>query len=145
VLSSFGWQGQGKRFGVAELPSNKVVAPCVILASGEGSDGALILVYRVFRTPAQREVGDDDERIVICLLGYSGPGTLGAAQLATNPAFAAGLYPPARQVPRMRAVACKYYRGPAAHTEDSRVVTEVNLVPEPKQVATPKGPERRRG
>ena len=139
VRSSFGWQGHSKQFGIAELPSNKVVAPCIMVPSGEGSDGALILVCRVFQMPAQREVGDDDERVVICLLGYSGPGTLAAAQLATNPEHAAGLYPLARKVPRMRAVICKYFREASAHPEDSREVTEVRLIPEPRQVAATKG------
>ncbi len=136
VRSSFGWQAHGKQYGIAELPSNKVVAPCTIVPCGEGSDGALILVYRVFRAPSQRAVGDDDERVVICLLGYSGPGTLAAAQLATDPEYAAGLYPPARKTPRMRAVACKYFREAGALTQDSREVTEVSLLPEPKQAAT---------
>jgi DNA-binding Xre family transcriptional regulator len=133
VRSSFGWQGHGNEFGIAALPSNKIVAPRVIVPSGEGKDGALILVYRVFQAPAQREVGDDDERIVICLLGYSGPGTLGAAQLATNPEFAAGLYPPARMMPRMRAVRCKYFRAAGALPYDNREVTDVKLIPEHKQ------------
>jgi DNA-binding Xre family transcriptional regulator len=150
VRSSFGWQGQGKQFGIAALPSNKLVAPCVVVPSGEGSDGALILVYRVFKAPTQREVGDDDECVVICLLGYSGPGTLAAARLATDPEHAAGLYPPARKVPRMRAVACKYFRQASAFGEDCREVTEVSLIAEPKQAAaTPKGTtagrKRRRG
>jgi DNA-binding Xre family transcriptional regulator len=135
VRSSFGWQGHGKRFGIVGLPSNKIVAPCDIVPSGEGSDAGLILVYRVFQLPAQREVGDDDERVVMCLLGYSGPGTLAAAQLATNPDYAAGLYPAARKVPRLRALACKYFRGASVLTEDSREVTEVTLIPEAKQVA----------
>jgi DNA-binding Xre family transcriptional regulator len=132
VRSSFGWQGQGKQFGIAALPSNKVIAPNVIVPVGEGTDGALILVYRVFQAPAQREVGDD-ERIVICLLGYSGPGTLAAAQLATDPESAAGLYPAARKLPRMRAVACKYYREASNPSDiDTRVLTDVKLLPEHK-------------
>ena len=141
VRSSFGWQGHRKQFGIVRLPSNTIVAPYVIVPSGEGTDGALILVYRVFQAPAQREVGDDDERIIICLLGYSGPGTLAAAQLATNPEFAAGLYPPARTVPRMRAVACKYYREASALSDDNREVTEVKLIPEHKQPGAA-GPRR---
>ena len=141
VRSSFGWQGHHKQFGIAAVPSNKIVAPHVVVPSGEGTDGALILVYRVFQAPTQREVGDDDERVVICLLGYSGPGTLAAAQLATNPEFAAGLYPPARTVPRMRAVACKYFRAASALPDDNREVTEVKLIPEHKQPGpAPKGP-----
>jgi len=145
VRSSFGWQGQGKEFGIVALPSNKLVAQHVIVPSGEGSDGALILVYRVFQAPAQRELGDDDERIVICLLGYGGPGTLAAAQLATNPEFVAGLYPPARKAPRMRAVACKYFREASALPDDNREVTEVRLIPEHKVPATtPKPVVRKR-
>lgn len=77
---------------------------------------------------------------MICLLGYGGPGTLAAAQLATDPEFAAGLYPPARKVPRMRAVACKYFREPSALPNDNREVTEVRLIPEhklPAAILTP--------
>lgn len=133
VRSSFGWQGHGKQFGIAALPSNKMVAPHVIVPLGEGSDGALILVYRVFQAPAQREVGSDDERVIICFLGYSGLGTLAAAQLATDPEHAAGLYPPARRVPLMRALACKTFREPSVFPGDSRTLTDVKLIPEHKQ------------
>ncbi len=132
VRSSFGWQGDGKQFGIAALPSGKVVAEHVVVPSGEGKDGALILVYRVFRAPSQREQNDDDERIVICLLGYGGPGTDAAARLATNPEFAAGLYPPGRRVPRMRAVTCRYFREASEAQIDNREVTEVKLIPEHK-------------
>jgi DNA-binding Xre family transcriptional regulator len=155
VRSSFGWQGHRKHFGIAALPSNEIVAPSAIVAEGEGPDGALILVYRLFTPLAQRNGGDDDERIIICLLGYSGPGTLAAAQLATNPEHAAGLYPASRKVPRMRAVACTYFRRPGAKHEDNREVTSVSLIPEknapgaaqtgaepPKRAA---GGKRRRG
>lgn len=130
VRSSFGWQGQGKQFGVAALPSNKIVAPHVIVPSGEGVDAGLILVHRLYQAPSRREAGDDDERIVICFLGYSGPGTLGAAQVATNPEFATGLFPSDRKGPRMRAVACKYFRHESALPDDNREVTEATLVPD---------------
>jgi DNA-binding Xre family transcriptional regulator len=133
VRSSFGWQGQGKQFGIAALPSNRMVAPHVMVPIGVGSDGALILVYRVFQAPAQREQGDDDERVIICFLGYSGLGTLAAAQLATDPDYAAGLYPPARQVPRLRALACKTFCEPSAFPGDTRTLTEIKLIPEQKQ------------
>jgi hypothetical protein len=141
VRSSFGWQGQGKQFGIAALPSGKIVAPHVIVPSGEGTDGALILVYRLFQAPSQREVGDDDERIIICLLGYSGPGTLGAACLATNPESAAGLYPPARKQPRMRAVKCTYFRQATVLPDDNRELTGIDLVPEHK-TPSPSTPRR---
>jgi len=135
VRSSFGWQGNRKHVGIAALPSNEIVAPHVLVPEGEGTDGALILVYRVFQPLAQRQVGDDDERIVICLLGHSGPGTVAAARLATDPEFAAGLYPASRKLPRMRAVACKYFREPGAKYDDNREVTSVSLIPETESPA----------
>jgi putative transcriptional regulator len=132
VQSSFGWQGQGKQFGIAALPSGKIVAPHVIVPSGDGSDGALILVYRLFQAPSQREDAGDVERIIMCFLGYGGLGTQGAACVATHPSFAAGLYPLARQQPRMRAVKCTYFRHPTALFEDNRELTSFELVPEHK-------------
>lgn len=130
VLSSFGAQQRGKQCGISAMPSNRIVAPHVNVASGKGSDGGLILTYRVFQAPARRESDDDDERVVICLLGYSGPGTLATAQIATNPECAAGLFPPARKVPRMRAVRCKHVCEASPIPGDNREVKEAELVPE---------------
>lgn len=145
VRSSIGRRGERKEFGIAELPSNKIVAPHVIVPSGEGTDGALIVVYRVFNSPAQRVVGNDDERIVICLLGDSGLATSAAARLATNPAYAAGLYPPARMVPRMRAVKCTYTREPSDALVDNREVKDAILIPERKAAgAAAASPPRQR-
>jgi len=146
TYSSFGWQGPRRQFGIAALPSGEIVAPHVLVSEGEGTDGALILVYRVFQPPVQRQVGDDDERIIICLLGHSGPGTLAAAQLATNPEYAAGLYPASRKLPRMRAVSCTYFREPGANFEDNRKVTSVKLIPEadpPRETKKRSAPRKR--
>lgn len=85
-----GLAGHGKQCGVASLPSNKIVAPCTRVEQGEGTDGALIVVCRVSGR-REGDGGEGHERIIICLLGYSGSGTDAAARLATNPADVAGL------------------------------------------------------
>jgi DNA-binding Xre family transcriptional regulator len=132
VQSSFGWDGKNGPYGIAETSRpRRIVAPHVVVPSGEGSDGALILTYRVFRAPSQRETADDDERVIICLLGYGGPGTLAAARIATTPTCAAGLYPAARTVPRMRAVRCKHFSAASDLPIDKRELIGSELVPEP--------------
>lgn len=131
VQSSFGWEGKKEPFGIAETSRpRRVVAPHVVVPAGEGSDGALILTYRVFRAPSQRETADDDERVIICLLGYGGPGTLAAAQIATTPDCAAGLFPEARSLPRMRAVRCRHFSEAGEPPADRRRIISVELVPE---------------
>lgn len=144
VRSSLGVQGQRKPFGIAALPSNRIVAPHVVVPQGEGKDGALILVHRIFRAPSRRESGDEVESVIICLLGISGPGTEAAARLATNPEFAAGLYPPARNVPRMRAIRCKTFRHASATPDDNREVTDVEPIPEHKHSRAPVESDARR-
>jgi hypothetical protein len=128
VRSSFGWRGHGKQVGIAELPSNKIVAPCNLVASGHGNDGSLVASYRRLEPCAVREGGAPDERIIICLSGHSGPGTLAAAEIATDPACAAELYPAAFKTPRMRAVAATYNR-PATETPyDNRELIDRRLI-----------------
>lgn len=123
--SSLGWRAAQNVYGIAALPSEKVIVPCGLGNQAEGTDGALIVVYRTGKDPKQKDGGADQERIIICLLGYSGPGTDAAAQLATNSKHAAGLYPDERNRPRMRAVSCKYHRD--ASNAPYRV-TDVELV-----------------
>jgi putative transcriptional regulator len=126
VRSSLGWQGHGKQCGIAALPSGKIVAPYARVEHGEGTDGGLIVVYRVFNPPSLREVGNDDERIIICLLGFGGMGTEACAQIAIDSERAAGLYPAERQLARMRAAACSYF------LEEAPLLTRADLVAEPK-------------
>lgn len=129
VRSSIGRKGAGESFGVAEMPSNRIVAPHVIVPAGsEGTDGALIVVYRVLHVSETQKV--DDESVVICLLGDSGLGTFAAAQVAIDPQFATELYPALRKTPRMRAVKCRYGREPGDPLNDNREVRQVELVPE---------------
>jgi hypothetical protein len=132
VPSSFGTKGQGKQFGIVAMPSNKIVAEHVMVPYGDGKDCALIVVFRIYQKPEQREFGDDEERIIICLLGYSGTGTLAAANLAIDPHYAEGLYPLNRDQPRMRAVECDYSRQRTQLGEDNRVIGDIRLLPEQK-------------
>jgi len=50
--------------------------------------------------------------MIICILGHSGAGTYAGAQVATNPKYAAGLYPAERGKPLMRVVRAAYAPGP---------------------------------
>jgi hypothetical protein len=99
-----------------------------MVKAGEGQDCALILVYRIFVPPARRDDGGANERVVICILGHSGAGTLAGAQVATDPQYAAGLYPAERGVPHMRVVSATYTRAPIPTNRDNREVTGAMLV-----------------
>jgi DNA-binding Xre family transcriptional regulator len=131
VRSSLGWDAPDDNCGVA-LSSGKVVAPFKYVDRGECTDGALIVVYRV---PTKGGVEADPgrhERIIICFLGYSGPGTDAAALLATKSSSAIELYPAAPGKPLMRAISCVYERDAPEPLYDDLDVTNVRLIPEPK-------------
>jgi hypothetical protein len=144
VPSSFGQRGAKKRFGIVEIPTSRVVAPQVKASVGEdGTDGALIMVYRVFCPPVNRRVGEQ-ENVVICLMGDTGLGTLAAAMLATSSSDAAGLFPDSRMQARMRALKCEYRRPPGDPLIDNREVKSFALIPERETVQTVVAPPRSR-
>jgi DNA-binding Xre family transcriptional regulator len=128
VISSFGWQRIGSEFGIASTRTGRLVAWRTMVKEGEGKDCALILVYRNFVPPARRRPGGDKERVVICILGHSGAGTLAGAQVATNPKCTAGLYPPESGKPHLRVVGATYTRAPIGSLRDNRQVTDAFLV-----------------
>jgi hypothetical protein len=135
TASSFGWEGHGKEFGIADISTGKLVARCNIVAQGEGDDCALIVTYRIWQPPKQRRFGRDDERIIICILGFSGAGTYAAAKVATDPRYAAALYPSTSGAPLMRPVAAKYTRPATPSLQDKRRVIKQCLV-DPDTTAT---------
>lgn len=148
VPSSFGWQGEGPRFGIYSTKKRDLVAFRTVVPEGDGEDCAIIVTYRVFQPPAARTNGADDERIIICILGDGGPGTEAAARVATDPQYAAALYPPTRGVPHMRVVGARYTRVATPDGRDNRVVTDVYLVdddaePHPRPATPPPAPEPR--
>ncbi len=145
ITSSFGWQGIGNEFGIWSTRAGKLVAFRTMVKEGEGQDCALILVQRVFVPPARRHGASDKERVVICILGHSGAGTLAGARVATNPTYAAGLYPPQRGVPHMRAVSASYTRAPISTPHDNREVMAAFLVEDeaPDKPAPEENPEPR--
>jgi DNA-binding Xre family transcriptional regulator len=132
--SSFGWQGMGREFGIHSNRARKLVARRTMVKAGRGQDCALVLVYRIFNPPNRRDESDK-ERVIICILGHSGAGTLAGAKVATDPRCAAGLYPPKRGVPHMRVVNATYTRAPIPTLRDNREVDDAFLVddlpPEP--------------
>jgi DNA-binding Xre family transcriptional regulator len=148
IPSSFGWQGQGRDFGIHSARSGNLIAKSTIVREGEGEDCALILVQRIFQPQAARPTGVADERIVIGVLGHRGPGTEAAARVTTDPKYVAGLYPPERGKPYLRVVGAKYTRAPDSSLLDNRQLTEAYLIDEPKDpsdgpAARPAGKPRR--
>lgn len=128
VISSFGWQGIGSQFGIMSNLTGELVAARTTVREGEGKDCALIVVYRFPVPPARRRHGSDKERVVICILGHSGAGTLAGAHVATDPRFAAALYPRERKVAQMRVVSATYTRAPTAALLDTRELRDAFLV-----------------
>ncbi len=138
--SSFGWEAIGKEVGIASTQTGKLVAQRTMVKAGEGRDCALILVYRIFVPPARREREGGRERVVICILGHSGAGTLAGAKVAIDPRYAAGLYPRQCGVPHMRVVSATYTRAPIASMHDNREVMDAFLVDEPTPETDPPHP-----
>jgi DNA-binding Xre family transcriptional regulator len=130
ITSSFGWQGIGNEFGIWSTSAGRLVAFRTMVKAGEGQDCALILVYRIFVPPSRRQGAGYKERVVICILGHSGAGTFAGAKVATDPKYAAGLYPPERGMAHMRVVSATYTRAPIATLQDNREVTGASLVEE---------------
>jgi hypothetical protein len=130
--SSFGSQGTDGAYGIASTRTGKLVARRTFVRQGEGEDCALVVAYRMFQPPTKREMGKEDERIVIVILGHSGPGTDAGAVVATDPKYAPGLYPAKQGVPRTRVVAAKYQR-PSPTMRDNREVTSAVLVDDGKR------------
>jgi putative transcriptional regulator len=130
IASSFGVRGTGRKMGIASTRTGKLLAAHTRVTSGPGEDGALIMAYRVWRTPVRRQFGRDDENIVIAILGYSGIGTYGGALVAIDPAASRELYPARTGSPLMRVVSVGYTRPPNPSRRDNREVTSAQLVSE---------------
>ncbi|MFQ5667690.1 MAG: helix-turn-helix domain-containing protein [Candidatus Binatia bacterium] len=140
VRSSFGWEGMGDEFGIASIRTGKLIACSTSAREGEGQDCALVLVHRMLQPPARRQYGSDVERVIIAILGYRGAGTFAAAQLATDPKHADGLYPAQRNAARLRVVRVTY-TDPGGLQQDSRQVTGAYLVDDrPREPSAPKAP-----
>jgi DNA-binding Xre family transcriptional regulator len=129
VPSSFGYQGQGGEFGIFSHQAGRLVARRTFVAQGEGEDCGLIVVQRLFQPPRDRgHFGRDDHRVIVCILGHSGPGTLAALRVATDPKYGPYLWPQEFGKPVMAVVSARYTRAPGADGRDNRVLTHCELV-----------------
>lgn len=128
ISSSFGWMGMGSTSGIMSNRTGTQVASRTTVREGEGKDCALIVVHRISVESSRRRHNDPGERVVICILGHSGAGTLAGARVATNPEFAAGLYPKKTGQPHMRVVGATYTRAPIASLHDNRVLKDAFLI-----------------
>ena len=129
VPSSLAFQGQGTEFGIVSTQTGRMIARRTLVAEGQGEDCALIVVLRLFQPPKLRGVfGKDDQRVIVCALGHSGPGTLAAVRVLLDPRFASLLWPPKLGQPLMAAVSATYERAPGSNGRDNRVLTSWDLI-----------------
>jgi len=96
-------------FGIARRGSTALVARRTVVGPGErqGEDCGLLYTYRFNPRDAASE---DDDRIIIAIMGHSGCGTLAGTMLACEDETASALYPPSRARGVLRAFSATYAR-----------------------------------
>jgi hypothetical protein len=138
----FRWdRGHASSFGDAEDPSSDpgivrygspgLVARRTVVGRGEeGEDCGIVFTYR--SNPVE-DAPEDDDRIIIAIMGYSGCGTLAGTMLACREPEASTLYPQQRALGVLRAFTATYSR-PAKDSSagdsafDDRVPKSADLV-----------------
>lgn len=126
-VSSFGYERHGGDCGIISLRTGRLVGRRTFVEQGEGEDCGLIVVLRLFQPPALRR-SVDDYRVIVCVLGHSGPGTLAAMKVAVAPKYASALWPEKVGEPLTRVVWAKYTRHPNSDGWDNRQLTACGLV-----------------
>ncbi|RMD81715.1 MAG: XRE family transcriptional regulator [Candidatus Dadabacteria bacterium] len=116
------------RCGIVDTETHELVAHRSQPNNDTADDCGLVFVQRTPVPAAKRRHGDEDEGIVIALLGHGGPGTLGAARVLTSPEAAAALYPDELGEPRLYAIRAKYHTGTSDTPRDNRRLLSCSLV-----------------
>jgi hypothetical protein len=129
-VSSFGAPSGAGQLGIIETQSQRVVAERTVVPEGEGSDCGLIMTYRFSPPETERRLGgENDDYIIIVIMGHSGCGTLASAQLLCDEETAAGLlYPEERDLPAFGVCAATYTRARSSLQLDNRIVRSAELV-----------------
>lgn len=140
-VSSFGVIAQaGEEMGILSTRTRQLVARRTLVTHESGAAGhdCALIVTHLIRAPreggARRRAPEPDaggarERIIIAILGHSGPGTLAGAEAIIDPKCRGELYPAAPAHTRMRVVSATYVRQ-APGVRDSRSLTHWKLEPE---------------
>jgi hypothetical protein len=121
--SSLGWTTDGDEIGIAESATRKLVARYVFAQHGEGHDCAMIMAHRIRPLRKQDRIDEDDERLLIAILGYSGPGTYAGASAAVHEETSRLLYPPECNKPMVRVVQALTHRPGTDDGRDDRKVS----------------------
>lgn len=138
----FRWdRAKSSAFGGADGPGEpgilsgdglrQVARRTVIAAGDDGEDCGLVFTYR--HDPRARpgaEPSDDDDVVVIAIMGHSGCGTLAGTQLLCSDDAARALYPAARDTGTLRAFRVTYRRADATRGFDNREILSYALVPD---------------
>jgi DNA-binding Xre family transcriptional regulator len=129
TVSSFGSASASGDLGIVATGSQELVARRTVVRQGKGYDCGLIMTYRFSPRARDRRVGDeDDDYIIIVIMGNSGCGTLAGTELICDDEEAArALYPIARDEPVFRVCTATYTRDPSAHG-DNRAIRDKKLL-----------------
>jgi hypothetical protein len=121
--SAFGRAGGNGETGIVAA-GGAVVARRTVIAAGEnGEDCGMILAYRHNPRTRGRDSFDDDDSIIIAIMGYSGCGTLAGTELLCTDAAACALYPEHRGVGTLRAFRVQYRRAEASNYDNREIVS----------------------
>lgn len=133
--SSFGVSSESEPPGIVHSATKRLVAGRTLPEAGLGEDCGLVITCRIPVAPHPlREQTEDhlpDERVIVVLAGHGGPGTLGCAQLLSDPDRSSDFYPPQPLKPRMRVVSVSYERDALGDgTQDTRRIVNARLLDE---------------
>jgi DNA-binding Xre family transcriptional regulator len=129
TVSSFGARSDASPLGITATQSQEVVAERTVVAQGSGSDCGLIMTYRFSPPEKERRLGDEnDDYIVIVIMGHSGCGTLASAQLLCREGEAKALYPVERERAAFGVCTATYSREYSHLAHDNRIITSFALV-----------------
>ena len=129
--SSFGEFAGSSEPGIVARGSRQPIALRTVIAEGDdGQDCGLVFTYRYNPNPrgARRE-SEDEDRIVIAVLGYSGLATDAGTALLFRDDVACELYPSARDSAVLRAFRARYRRSSAKSGLDDREPVSAELIP----------------
>jgi DNA-binding Xre family transcriptional regulator len=130
TVSSFGARSESGALGIVDTRSQELIAQRTVVPVGEGHDCGLIMAYRTKPPERERRLGDEnDDYIVIVIMGQSGCGTLASTQLLCDDENAPrSLYPLERDQAVFRVCSATYTRDPSFVGHDNRSVRHVALV-----------------
>lgn len=129
--SSIGEFAGSSPTGIVPQGSKDVIARRTVIAAGDdGEDCGLLFTYRYNpKARAGQQTSEDDDFLVIAIMGHSGCATLAGTRLLCGNKTAEELYPKTRDTPTLRAFRVRYRRPASSPGFDNRELVSEELIP----------------